>query len=317
MTKKIMVLGLILLLIASGCLIEEKITETPMPQQTTGVTQAPATTPPQTTKASSIISSIFEKGYEEISVQELKEKIEKDEDFILLDVRSLGEFEEGYISGAIWIPYTEVEERHEELNTARDMEIVVYCKAGVRSKKASKKLVGLGYTNVRELDAGIDGWLKEGGEVVKHVPITTVPPTTEPSWITTSEPAVATTVPPTTATPEIFLWTEELSAVYQFDGSKTFEMKHGETVQVGGALIYFEYLDDGIAGSCFPIAAFELSIFKATEEGGEYEGSVVYTDPPNDITSEVHQNTDTLDDYTIVVEEWLDEKIILTLTRQK
>ncbi len=321
MEKKIWSLGLILLLILSlGCLAGERAAETPMPQQTTGVTQAPATTPPQTTKPPSIISPNLGNIYEAISVQKLKEKIEKDEDFILLDVRSKEEFDEGYIPGAILILYTEVEDRHEELNAPKDKEIVVYCKAGVRSKNAANKLTELGYTNVRELDAGIDGWLKDGGEIERPAPITTEPPTTEPPW--TTEPATTTTVPPsTTAPPEKILWTEKLSAVYQFEGSKTFEMDHDETVQGGGALIYMEYSVEGISGSCFPIPAWFLSIFKATAGGGVWEDTLAYSmdnvKTPQDITDDVHQRTDALDDYTIVVEDWPQEKMVLTLTRQK
>ena len=317
MGKKIFCIGFILLL-GTGCLTGERPVETPMPQQTMTITQAHPMTPLQTTKPPSITSPLLGNVYEGISVQELQEKIEKNEDFILLDVRTQEEFNEGYIPGVILIPFNEIDDRHEELNALMDGEIVVYCKAGVRSKKGAQKLTELGYNNVKELGAGIDGWLKIEGEIITPAPITTELPTTEPSW--TTEPAATTTVPPsTTAPPKKYFWKEIPAAIYQLDEgeSKTFEMNNKDTVRVGDTLIYFEDLEGGISGSCFPIAAFELSVFKATEEGGEFESSVAYTDPPNDITSDVHQQTDALDDYTIVVEEWRDEKITLTLTRQK
>lgn len=327
MNRTILIFGLILLIVSSsGCITRETKTKSPVvgtvqplatePTWAPQTTQPPTTTPPpETTKPPSIISSLFEKGYEDISVQEVMKKIEDKEDFILLDVRTPMEFEEGYIEGAILIPHTEIEDRHKELNASKDKEIVVYCKAGVRSAKAAKKLVQLGYTNVKDMKEGTDGWIAEGGRLIQPTPTTTQPPATEPAW------APQTTQSPTTAPPEERLWTEKPSAIYRFDGSKTFEMNHGETVQVGDALIYFEYSIEGISGSCFPIPAWFLSIFRATEEGGVWEDTLAYSmdsvKTPQDITGDVHQRTDALDDYTIVVEDWLQEKIVLTLTSKK
>jgi len=102
--------------------------------------------------------------YSDISPQELMQKIEQGEKFVLLDVRSEEEYAQGHIKGAILIPHTEIESRYSELG---GKEIVVYCRSGRRSVTASKALVRLGFGRVENLIGGIIAWEKAGGEVIK------------------------------------------------------------------------------------------------------------------------------------------------------
>ena len=93
---------------------------------------------------------------QEITPEELYKKRQQDEDsFILLDVRRQEERAFSHIGG-ILIPLDELEERYQELDSAK--EIVIYCHHGVRSLYACQFLLSQGFKNVRNLTGGIDLW---------------------------------------------------------------------------------------------------------------------------------------------------------------
>jgi sulfur-carrier protein adenylyltransferase/sulfurtransferase len=92
----------------------------------------------------------------EISVQELKRKMDANEPFLLLDVREPFEFEIAHIDGATLIPLGEIAERSNELK--REQPIVVHCHSGRRSAQAVLLLQQRGFTNVYNLEGGIDAW---------------------------------------------------------------------------------------------------------------------------------------------------------------
>ena len=103
---------------------------------------------------------IAEKGektmYEQITPGEAKKIMDSGEEYIILDTREQDEFDEGHIPGAILIPYTEIENKAEEMLPDKDKLILVYCRSGRRSKIASESLAKLGYTNVKEFGGIID-----------------------------------------------------------------------------------------------------------------------------------------------------------------
>ena len=103
---------------------------------------------------------IAEKGekemYEQITPEEAKKIMDSGEEHIILDTREQDEFDEGHIPGAILIPYTEIENKAEEMLPDKDAQILVYCRSGRRSKIASESLAKLGYTNVKEFGGIID-----------------------------------------------------------------------------------------------------------------------------------------------------------------
>ena len=94
--------------------------------------------------------------YLNITAQEAKEIMDSREGYIILDVRTQEEFDQGHIPGAILIPDYEIEARAQKELTDKDQLILVYCRSGRRSKLAAEILVKLGYTNIREFGGIID-----------------------------------------------------------------------------------------------------------------------------------------------------------------
>ena len=103
---------------------------------------------------------VAEKGekamYEQITAEEAKKIMDSGEEHIILDTREQDEFDEGHIPGAILIPYTEIENKAEEMLPDKDKLILVYCRSGRRSKIAAESLAKFGYTNVKEFGGIID-----------------------------------------------------------------------------------------------------------------------------------------------------------------
>ena len=91
-----------------------------------------------------------------ITAEEAKQIMDSEEGYVILDVRTQEEYDEGHIPGAILIPNTEIEARAEEELTDQDQLILVYCRSGRRSKLAADALVELGYTNIKEFGGIID-----------------------------------------------------------------------------------------------------------------------------------------------------------------
>ena len=111
-------------------------------------------------------SCIFSKGegYKRISMDEATTLMEKEAGYILLDVRTKGEYESGYIPGAINIPLSDIDDKIISFLPDKSQMILVYCRSGNRSREASDKLSKLGYSNVLEI-GGINAWK---GEIVKN-----------------------------------------------------------------------------------------------------------------------------------------------------
>ena len=95
--------------------------------------------------------------YRQITMQQAVEMMEKEENYIILDVRTHEEFAAGHIPGAIVIPNETIGTEEITRLPDKDQLIMVYCRSGNRSKQASDKLVKLGYTNIVEF-GGINSW---------------------------------------------------------------------------------------------------------------------------------------------------------------
>lgn len=91
-----------------------------------------------------------------ISAPELKAKLAQGEPLFLLDVREDYEYKYANIPGSTLIPLNKIPERHTELDA--DKAIVVICHHGSRSKRAANFLVSAGFTDVTNLEGGIDAW---------------------------------------------------------------------------------------------------------------------------------------------------------------
>ena len=95
--------------------------------------------------------------YRRITMPEAVEMMEKEENYVILDVRTEQEYAAGHIPGAIVIPNETIGTEEIPQLPDKDQLIMVYCRSGNRSKQASDKLVKLGYTNVVEF-GGINSW---------------------------------------------------------------------------------------------------------------------------------------------------------------
>ena len=90
----------------------------------------------------------------DITVEELKERLDKGEDLNFYDVREEHEYEEDNL-GAILIPLAELPDHLAELEDLKDSEIIIHCRSGARSGKAVKFLESQGFTNARNVTGGI------------------------------------------------------------------------------------------------------------------------------------------------------------------
>lgn len=94
----------------------------------------------------------------EISVQELKEKLDSGEDFQLIDVREDFEYETSNIGGLL-IPLGGI--LIEADKVAKDKPVVIMCRSGKRSAAAIMQLEQQGFTNLTNLKGGILAWADE------------------------------------------------------------------------------------------------------------------------------------------------------------
>ena len=94
--------------------------------------------------------------YVNITAEEAKEIMDSEEGYIILDVRTREEYDQGHIPGATQISHEEIAEKAEKVLTDKDQLILVYCRSGRRSKIAAEALVELGYTNIKEFGGIID-----------------------------------------------------------------------------------------------------------------------------------------------------------------
>lgn len=94
-----------------------------------------------------------------IDPHELKEMMDADTSFVLLDIREEWEYKIVQLEGATWIPYGELPKRCNEIPPG--VEVVVYCHWGMRSFDAAFLLEQLGFKSVKSLSGGIDRWAQE------------------------------------------------------------------------------------------------------------------------------------------------------------
>jgi adenylyltransferase/sulfurtransferase len=92
----------------------------------------------------------------EMTVEELKRRIDRGEDLFILDVRNPPEYQIGRIPGSTLIPLPDLPQRVRELDPEREM--VVHCKSGQRSAKAIQFLREQGFKKLRNLKGGILAW---------------------------------------------------------------------------------------------------------------------------------------------------------------
>jgi len=97
--------------------------------------------------------------YTEVSVSEFQSML-KNKDFTLVNVHIpyAGDIPQTDLS----IPYNEIDQHLDQLPADKNAKIVLYCRSDNMSTTASETLVGLGYTNVYNLDGGMVDWERAG-----------------------------------------------------------------------------------------------------------------------------------------------------------
>ena len=98
----------------------------------------------------------------EVSVQEVNDKLNGNNDFTLIDIREKDEWDEGHLSGALFLPRGFLEVKVERIVTDKERPVILYCAGGVRSALAAKSLTELGYKNVVPMAGGYGEWKNTG-----------------------------------------------------------------------------------------------------------------------------------------------------------
>jgi molybdopterin/thiamine biosynthesis adenylyltransferase/rhodanese-related sulfurtransferase len=102
------------------------------------------------------------KAIPEVSIDEVKNRVERGENWTLLDVREREEYREGHLEGAISLPRGFLEMRVEETVADKTKPIIAYCAGGVRSLIAARTLKEMGYENVVSMSGGYTAWKNAG-----------------------------------------------------------------------------------------------------------------------------------------------------------
>ncbi len=101
-----------------------------------------------------------------ITVQELKQKLDKGEKVVLIDVREPWEYNIAKIQGAQLIPLGTLGSEYKKLDP--QAEIVMQCHKGMRSMDATQFLLQQGFKNVKNLTGGIEAWSSQIDPSVPH-----------------------------------------------------------------------------------------------------------------------------------------------------
>jgi len=106
------------------------------------------------------IGEVTPEGYENTPIQHAHEHWQQGASspipFQFVDVRTVEEYKQGHVPGAINIPVQVLADRLNEV--PKDKQVYVYCESGVRSAKAAKLLATSGFTNIENMGDGMRGW---------------------------------------------------------------------------------------------------------------------------------------------------------------
>jgi len=99
---------------------------------------------------------------QETSVIEVKQRLDRGEKLLLIDVREESEWEQGHLPGAHYLGKGVIERDIEKMFPDAGAELILYCGGGFRSALAADNLKKMGYTKAISMDGGIRGWREAG-----------------------------------------------------------------------------------------------------------------------------------------------------------
>lgn len=108
------------------------------------------------------------KRIREVSIDDVKTKLDRGEKFLLVDVREESEYAADHLPGAVHLGKGIIERDVEDRVPDQNTPIVLYCGGGFRSALAADNLQKMGYTQVLSMDGGIRGWREKGFTLTKH-----------------------------------------------------------------------------------------------------------------------------------------------------
>jgi rhodanese-related sulfurtransferase len=103
----------------------------------------------------------------ETNVAEVKARMDRGDNFVLIDVREDHEWKDNHLPNAIHIGKGIIERDIETRIPDKDTEVILYCGGGYRSALAADNLQKMGYTNVLSMDGGFKGWRDAGHPLKK------------------------------------------------------------------------------------------------------------------------------------------------------
>ena len=101
----------------------------------------------------------------QIDASDVKNAIDSHKNFILLDVRTTGEYAKGKIAGSINLPLDQVAGKITQTIPDKDSTIYIYCLSGARSESVAQIMIKLGYTQVSNMTSGLMAWRAKGYKV--------------------------------------------------------------------------------------------------------------------------------------------------------
>jgi rhodanese-related sulfurtransferase len=107
------------------------------------------------------------KHIREVTIDEVKAKLDRGEKFVLVDVREESEFAADHLPRAIHLGKGVIERDIEARVPDQNTPLVLYCGGGFRSALAADNLQRMGYTQVLSMDGGVRGWREKGLTMVK------------------------------------------------------------------------------------------------------------------------------------------------------
>ena len=102
--------------------------------------------------------------YRDITAEQFKSMLEN-KDFLLVNVHI--PYEGEIPDTDLFVPYNEIEQNLSQFPEDRGVKIVLYCRSGSMSAIAARKLVGLGFTDIWNLDGGMVEWERKGNEIIR------------------------------------------------------------------------------------------------------------------------------------------------------